>query len=200
MKQPNDTGLDAAIDKYKQAVELDPAMRLLMPSWPRPMSGSMQFGETPPLSTSLEETVRLRWRSIRASWTDISRWPAIFEQTGNEQGALDEIAKALSLDPSNPNTGVAGADLHPSQSVGRRREDFSPSLEGAPQLLVSLQRAWLWLTRAGQVSGGDPGFRAASLAAPRNSMALSNLGAEYLQIGEFAEATEILKTEPGLGS
>ena len=36
-------------------------------------------------------------------------------------------------------------------------------------------------------------FRAASLAAPRNAMALSNLGGEYLQIGKFDEALESLK-------
>jgi tetratricopeptide (TPR) repeat protein len=41
-------------------------------------------------------------------------------------------------------------------------------------------------------------YRAASLAAPRNSMALSNLGAEYLQIGKFSEATEILKRSGAL--
>jgi serine/threonine-protein kinase len=36
-------------------------------------------------------------------------------------------------------------------------------------------------------------FRAASIAAPGSAMAVGNLGGEYLQVGEFAEATESLK-------
>ena len=36
-------------------------------------------------------------------------------------------------------------------------------------------------------------FLAASVAAPRNAMVLGNLGGEYLEVGEFAEAREALK-------
>jgi tetratricopeptide (TPR) repeat protein len=41
-------------------------------------------------------------------------------------------------------------------------------------------------------------FRAASLAAPKRAMALSNLGGEYLQIGDFAEGLENIKRSMAL--
>jgi tetratricopeptide (TPR) repeat protein len=194
MKQPNDTGLDAAIEKYKEAVELDP--HYAMAHAKLALAYSHFYGiRRDPAALDLARANCERALALDPGLVDghlaLAR---VLEQTGNEQGALDEFAKALVLDPSNPRTLVWQADLYSRLNRWTDAERaFHRVLQERPNSWVTYNELGFALHGQAKYQEAIQAFRAASLAAPGSSMALSNLGEEYLQIGEFSEATESLK-------
>ena len=56
--QENDSGLDGAIEKYKQAIEIDPTMRWQMRSWLSHTSGCISCIVIPPLLYWPEPTAK----------------------------------------------------------------------------------------------------------------------------------------------
>ena len=159
------------------------------------MSGSMQFDEFPQLSTWLTETASVAL-SLHPGLADGHlALASVFEQTGNEQGALDEIAKALSLDPSESSERWSGRRrFTPVWIAGKKlRKTFRRALKEHPNYWLAYNELGFGLHGQAKYQEAIQAFRAASLAAPKYAMALSNLGVEYLQIGEFAEGLESLK-------
>jgi serine/threonine protein kinase/tetratricopeptide (TPR) repeat protein len=194
MKQPNDSGLDAAIEQYKQATELDShyasAHAQLALAYIRlhavrraPEALDLAYGNCR-LALSLNPGLADGHLALAS----------VFQQTGNEQGALDEIAKALSLNPSNPRILVWQAQIYNRLDRWEEAEKtFRRALQDHPNYWLAYNEYGFGLHGQGRYQEAIHAFRAASLAAPKNAMALYNLGGEYLQIGEFAEALESLK-------
>ena len=195
MNQPNDTGIDAAIEKYKQALELDPRYAVaLCEAGASLWSLLFRFGEAQPPLTSLSAIVELAL-SLDPSLVEAHLAQAlIFEYSGNGQAALNAITKALSLDPSNPKTLVWQAQVYARLDRWEEAEKtLRRALKEHPNYWLAYNELGFGLEEQGRYQEAVDAFRAASLAAPRNSMALSNLGVEYIQVGKFAEAMEILK-------
>jgi eukaryotic-like serine/threonine-protein kinase len=193
-KQPNDSGLDAAIAQYKQATELDPRYAIaharLALAYIRlyairraPEALDLAFGNCQ-VALSLDPELADGHLALAS----------VFEQTGNEQGALNEVAKALSLDPSDARTLVWQAQIYARLN---RWEDadktFHRALKEHPNYWLAYNELGFALHEQARYHEAIQAFRAASMAAPKNSMALANLGGEYLQIGKFTEALESLK-------
>ena len=194
MKQPNDTGLDAAIEKYKQAVELDSHYALAHAKLGIAYGRLYGIRHDP---AALDLARRNCARSLMLDPALVDGHLAlalVLEQTGDEQGALGEIAKALQLDPSNTN-----ALTWQGQIYGRlnRWADAETSFK---RVLQERPNAWVAYNEWGVVLNGMAKypeaiekFRSASLAAPANSQAVGNLGGAWLQVGDFAQATEALE-------
>jgi tetratricopeptide (TPR) repeat protein len=194
MKQPNDSGLDAAIDQYKQATDLDPRYAIaharLALAYVRlgamrraPEAIDLAFGNC---QVALSLDPGLVDGHLALAW--------VLEKTGNEQRALDEIAKALSLDPSNARTLVWQAQIYTRLD---RSEDAEKTLHRAlkehPNYWLAYNELGFGLHGQARYREAIQAFRAATLAAPKSSLASSNLGVEYLQIGEFVQGTEYLR-------
>ncbi len=193
-KQPNDAGLEAAISEYRTAVQLDSRFAMAHAKLAQAY-GRLFVIRRDPAALDLA-----RGNCQVALMLDPDLLEAhlaqalIFQHSGNEQEALHEIARALSIDPSNPTTLVWQAQIYTRLN---RWEDAEKTFH---RILKEHPNHWLIYNELGYGLDGQAryqdavkAFRAASLAAPKNSMALSNLGGEYLQIGEFAEARETLK-------
>ncbi len=128
MKQPNDSGLDAAIEQYKQATELDPRYAIaharLAVAYVRLYGNS---AKPPKRLTSLLETVRLRYRSILTLRMGISLWRRSLTRLETSRQHWMRRQGAFTRSRQRTNIGLAGADVHSSESVGGRGEDTSQS-------------------------------------------------------------------------
>jgi eukaryotic-like serine/threonine-protein kinase len=194
MKQPNDAGLGAAIEKYKQTVDLDPQWALGYAKLGIAYGRLYEIQRDP---AALDLSRRNCARSLMLEPALVEGHLAqglLLEQTGDEQGALDEIAKALKLDPSNTNALAWQGQIY--GRLGRwadAENSFRRVLQERPNAWVAYNEWGVVLNGLGRYQEAIEKFRAASLAAPGNSQAFGNLGGAYLQVGDFAQATEALK-------
>jgi Tfp pilus assembly protein PilF len=194
MKQPNDTGLDAAIEKYKQAVDLDP--QYAMAHAQLGIAYGHQYGIRHN-SAALElargncERALLLEPGLVAGHLALG---FVMEQTGDEKGALHEISNALKLDASNPMALSWQAQIY--GELGRYAEaenSFKRVLQERPNSWVAYNNWGVVLNELGRYQEAIEKFRAASVAAPGSAQAFGNLGGAFLQIGDFTQATECLK-------
>jgi serine/threonine protein kinase/tetratricopeptide (TPR) repeat protein len=193
-RQPNDAGLDEAIVNYKQAVDIDPRYALAHAKLAQAY-GRLYAIRRDPAALDLAMANSNVALTLNPNLVDghLAR-ALVLEQTGNEQGALDEISKAFALDPSNPTTLRWQAQIYMRLNRWKDAEQtYQRVLKERPNDWTAYNDLGFALHEQGKYQESIQAFRAASLAAPRSSMALSHLGAEYLQVGEFAEATESLK-------
>ena len=199
MKQPNDTGLNEAVEKYKEAVELDPRYALahaqLALAYHRLYEvqrdpGALELARLNSDHALLLDSALVEGYRARA-------W--VLDETGDEQGALDEAAKALALDPSNAKSLLCQADIYIRLN---RRADAEQTLrrilKERPNYWVTYNELAAILHDQGKFQESIRALRTASVAAPGSALALSNLGVEYLQIGDFAAAMENLKKSMAL--
>ena len=193
-KQPNDTGLDAAIEKYKDAVDLDPHYAMAYAKLAEAYSRVYEVGREP---GAIELA---RGNSERALALDPGiveghlAMASVLEATGNEQRALDEIVNVLQRDPSNPRALRWQAQIYTRLNRWDDAEKaFQYALKERPNSWVTYNNFGIALHAEGKFRQAIQAFRAASIAAPRSAMALGNLGGEYLQTGEFLEAEEASK-------
>jgi serine/threonine protein kinase/Flp pilus assembly protein TadD len=194
MKQPNDTGLDAAIEKYKQAVDLDPRYAIAHAKLAQAY-GRLYGIRRDPGALDLARGNCEHALALDAGLVDAHLARAyLLEQTGNVQGALDEITKTLALDPLNPKTLLWQARFYTRLNRWTDAEQtFHRVLQERPNSWVTYNDLGFALHEEGKHQEAIQAFRAASVAAPGSALALSNLGVEYLQTGDFAKATESLK-------
>jgi tetratricopeptide (TPR) repeat protein len=199
MKEPNDTGLEAAIEKYKQAVELDSRYAIAHAKLAQAY-GRFYVIRRNPAALDLARGNCQVALTLDPGLADGHLVQAlILEYSGNEQGALQEIAKALSLDPSNPRTLVWQARIYTRLNRwGEAEKTLRRVLKEHPNHWFAYNELGFGLEEQGRYQEALEAFRAASLAAPKNSITLSNLGVEYIQIGQFAEAIETLQRSAAL--
>ena len=194
MKQPNDTGLEAAIDKYKEAVDLDPQYALAHAKLGFAY-GRLYAIRHDPGALELARGNCERALTLEPDLVDGHlELGSVLKQSGDEQGALDEFAKVLKLDPSNPTALVWQGQTYArlNRWVDAERT-FNRVLQERPNNWLAYNELGAALNMQGKYQEAIEKFRAATLAAPGNAQAFANLGGEYLQIGDFAQATESLK-------
>ncbi len=194
MKQPNDTGLEAAIDKYKEAVDLDPQYALAHAKLGFAY-GRLYAIRHDPGALELARGNCERALTLEPDLVDGHlELGSVLKQSGDERGALDEFAKVLKLDPSNPTALVWQGQTYArlNRWVDAERT-FNRVLQERPNNWLAYNELGAALNMQGKYQEAIEKFRAATLAAPGNAQAFANLGGEYLQIGDFAQAAESLK-------
>jgi tetratricopeptide (TPR) repeat protein len=194
LKRANDAGLEAAIEKYKQAVSLDPRYAI---AHAKLAQAYVRFSviRRNPAALDLARGNSQVALALDPGLVDAHLARAVvFEYSGDEQAALQEVDKALSLDPANPKTLVWQAAIY--TRIDRwpdAEKTFRRVLNEHPNYWMAYNDLGFGLHGQARYQEAIQAFRAASLAAPGNSMSLGNLGVEYLQIGEFADGTTTLR-------
>jgi eukaryotic-like serine/threonine-protein kinase len=192
--EENDRGLDAAIGKYKQAIEIDPhfavASAKLALAYFRYYilhrdSAALELAHENCQSAIAENPNLVEAHLALAS---------VLDWTGDKPAALREISKALSIDPGNPS-----ALLYQGQTLTRcnRWHDAEETLS---RLVTIRPNYWLGHDEFGVAYGWQgkyaeaaAEFRAASLAAPQRVAPLTNLSTVYLEMGKPDDAVDIAK-------
>ena len=194
IKQPNDAGLEAAIGKYNEAVERDPryatAYAKLALAYCRYHVIHQDPGILDLALGNCKLALTLDPNMVDAHLAHAS----VLEQTGDVNGALKEVARALALDPSDPRTLVWQAQLYGRLNRWADAErTFHRVLKERPNFWLAYNELGVVLNQQGKYQEAIQAFHAACVAAPGNALAFNNVGSIYLQTGKFSDAIDYLK-------
>ena len=193
-KQPNDAGLNAAIEKYKEAVDIDPhyaiAHARLAQAYGRLYDTRLEPAALDLARANCATALKLDPTLVEGHLA----LAMVLEDTGNDKAALAEYAQALAIDPANPKALLWQAQVYTRLNRWPEAEQAYKRLQlERPNSWVGYNDLGTVLHNQGKYQEAVNAYRAANLAAPENSLAGTNLGGEYLQIGRLAEARECLK-------
>ncbi len=192
-KKENDTGLDAAIEKYKQAIEIDPRYAVAQSRLGWAYLRSYGLHRDPAALTlaglNCKSAIQLDPNLVDAHLGLFS----VCRQTGDDEGATREMSKALSLDPSNEHTLTYQADFYASSNQWDKAEEtFNRVLQLRPNYWLAHNEWGAVLEDEGKYPQALMEYRSASLLAPTNAFALKNVGSVYLRLGRLPEALKCL--------
>ena len=198
-KQPNDAGLEPAIEKYKQAVELDRRYALATAKL------AVAYCHLADVKHDPAAIALARANAETALTIDPDLVPArmalagALEQTGDMTSALQEMKRALAADPANTQTltwlGDSYVRLNRWQSA---EESFRRALQLRPNNWIAHTELGLLLYKQGKYLQALSEFRTAALASPKDALTQSNVGFMYLVLGHIPEALEKLKVSLSL--
>jgi serine/threonine protein kinase/Tfp pilus assembly protein PilF len=193
-KQSNDTGLEAAIEKYKEAIDLDGHYALATANL------ALAYCHLAGVKHDPAATALARANAQTALAMDPTLVPArmalagAFEQTGDETSALREMKRALAADPRNARTlvwlGQAYARLNHWQSA---EDSLRRALQLRPNDWIAHNELGLLLYSEGKYADALSEFRTAALASPKDVLTQTNIGCMYLMLGRIPEALEKLR-------
>ncbi len=188
-KRENDTGLDAAIEKYKQAIDIDPryavAQAKLAWAYLRSYGLHRESAALTLAGLNCKSAIQLDPNLVDAHLGLAS----FYRQTGDDEGATREMSKALALDPSDAHTLTYQADFYAAANQWDKAEEtFHRVLELRPNYWLAHNEWGAVLEDQGRYPEALMEFRSASLIAPGNAFALRNVGSAYLRIGKLPEA------------
>jgi eukaryotic-like serine/threonine-protein kinase len=194
LRQPNEKGLEASIEKYKQAVSLDAqyaiAHAMLAQAYAR-----LSFVKRDPAALDLARdnsrvALRLDQGLVEAHLAEA----LILDFSGEEEAALGEIAKALALDPANPKTLIRQAQIYILMGRGVEAEKtVRRILSEHPNYWLAYDHLGFILHGQGRYDDAIRAYQKAALSAPGNAYLQGMLGWEFLQIGNFTDGTAVLR-------
>jgi eukaryotic-like serine/threonine-protein kinase len=193
-KQDNDTGLESAIEKYKQAIGLDRRYALATANL------ALAYCRLAAVKHDPAAIALARANAEAALAMDPNLVPArmalagALEQAGDETSALREMKRALSVDPADPQTltwlGQAYARLNRWQSA---EDSFRRALQLRPNDWVAHNELGTLFYTQGKYLHALSEFRTAALTIPKDVLTQTNVGIMYLILGRTQEAIEKLR-------
>jgi tetratricopeptide (TPR) repeat protein len=192
-KEENDTGLEAAIEKYKQAIDLDPryaqAQTRLAWAYLRHYGLHQDPAALTLAGLNCKSAIQLD-PTLADAHVGLA---SVYRQTGEDENAAREMSRAISLDPSNAHTLVNQGDFYAMANRWDEAEaTFNRVLNLRPNYWLAHNEWGAVLEDQGKYPRALLEFRTASLAAPKNAFALKNVGAVYRRLGKLPEALEAL--------
>jgi serine/threonine protein kinase/Tfp pilus assembly protein PilF len=192
-KKENDTGLEAAIEKYKQAIEIDPRYAVAQAKLAWAYLRSYGLHREPAALTlaglNCKSAIELDPNLVDAHLGLAS----FYRQTGDDDSASREMSKALALDPSDAHTLTYQGDFYAAANQWDKAEEtFHRVLELRPNYWLAHNEWGAVLQDQGRYPEALMEFRSASLLVPGNAFALRNVGSVYLRLGKLPEALESL--------
>jgi eukaryotic-like serine/threonine-protein kinase len=188
-KQPNDAGLDPAIEKYKEALDLDPHYALAAAKLALAYIRVAYLKHDPAaitLARANAEAALERNPSLVPAHMALA---SVLEQTGDENAAIREMSKALALDPADTRTMIWQAQIYSRLNRWREAEEyFHRALRQRPNDWLAYNELGMFLYTQGKYQEAATEFRAANLANPKYALALNNIGSVYLFLGRVPEA------------
>ena len=198
--QPNDAGLDAAMEKYQQAIDLDSnyarAYAELAWSYCR-----YYYLHKNPSALTLAEGNCVRAIAIDPQLVaGHLAYAAVLGYRGDQDGAIRETAKALAIDPSDARTLVSQGELYTRLNRWTDGEDtFARVLKLRPNSWVAHQEFGFLYSNEAKYSKALDQFLAVTIEVPKRAIGFANVGAIYLQLGKLDDAINNVEKALALG-
>ncbi len=185
MDQPNDRGLENALENYKKALDFDPhfAKANAQLAWAycryyfvRKMASALLLAEE-----NCKAAISMDPQLVEAHLA----YASVLEYRGDRDGAFRETARALAIDPSNPKTLVYQAQLYSRANRWADAETtFGTVLTLRPNYWWAHNERGVLYNYEGKYPEALNEFRAVTLMLSNNALAFNNVGSIYLQIGK----------------
>jgi tetratricopeptide (TPR) repeat protein len=192
--QLNDTGLEQAIEKYKDAVEKDPGFALayarLAMAYCRVSEMQHDPGALALARKNLDRAQNLQPDLLQVHLVAAS----VSEMTGDPEGALLEYGKALSIDPINNRTLVWQGDTYVRLERWPEAErTFQRAIEAHPNNWYGYNELGVAFAKQGKYKEALAQYRMASACQPRNALVWIGIGDACLQMGNLDPAEEAFR-------
>ena len=188
-RQPNDTGLDQALEKYQQALDSNPHFALGYARIALAYMRKHQLAHDPGALALAEENAQLAIAHNPESPNAVLSQALVYLYSGRAQQALDATARALQLDPGNPEVllyrGIAYRDLN---RLRDEENTYRLIIQQRPNFYVAYNELGLSLYRQGRYADSATIFQQAAQVAPRQALPLTNLGVAYQLLGKKQDA------------
>jgi eukaryotic-like serine/threonine-protein kinase len=200
-RKENDSGLEPAIEKYKEATDLDRHYALaharLALAYCR-LWGLQHNSGALVLSLGAADAAL----AMNHDLADAHNARGFFmQQTGDQPSAMREMKMALALDPGNTQTLIWQAQFYTDLNQWQAAEaGFRRALQLRPNYWLAHNELGALLQFQGRYTEALREFRAANLVNPRNALALLNMGCLYLLLGRPGEASDRLQQSMRLKS
>ena len=191
VKQPNDAGLETALEKYKEAVDLDTRFALAYAKLATAYSRFFLLHRDP-AALALAQANCETALSISPSLIEAHLALAeALDDGGSRLDALKETARALALDPANARAlATHGYTLTRCNQWVEAEKVMHQLLRARPNSWRGrIQLGYLY-SLVGRYADALMEFKTASLAIPKDALSLNNIAAVYLQQGMIAPAKQ----------
>jgi eukaryotic-like serine/threonine-protein kinase len=192
--QPNNTGLDAAILKYGECLEKEPDFRLAYAKLAIAYIRKYRLLHDPMLLTLARQNAEKAADANSTSATGLLSRALVYLYTGDTDPAMTYFAKALKVDPGNPEILLYRARaLRDLNRWPESEQTYREMLKERPNYWPAYNDlGWILFHQAKYQEAADA-FDAAAMAAPNVAMPLANLGSMYLELGKHDEAIDASK-------
>lgn len=180
-RQPNDTGLDAAIEKYQIVLEAAPHFALGYARIAQAYTRKYYLFHDAAALEMAERNAEIAVRHNPESPSAVLSQALVYLYSGRTDEALKELDRVLQLDPGNPEILLYKAAAY--------RDSNKPVSEEGTYRSIILQRPNFYraynglgmaLFRQARYKESVTAFRRATQIAPRQALPFSNLGMVYL--------------------
>ena len=194
MKRGISADITAAVEKYKLATEADPRYALAYAK----LAVAYCFLQNLRSDPALLDLARANCQTALELKKDLveahQALSFVYENTGNQKRALEEIEKALALDRENPRTLAWKARIYGRMNRwGDSEQTFRQILKLRPNYWPAYNDIGAIQNSQGQYANAIRSFRIAAAAAPGSALASNNLGALHLKLGDFQNASDYFK-------
>ena len=190
VNQPNNLGLEAAVLRYQQALEIDPYFALAYAKLAMAYTRQFHLDKDPAnlalaqsnATLSLFATIPLRLTSSQAM---------VFLYSGKDKEALDYFEKSLKVDPRNPETLLYRAEALRDASKWQEAEGvYQEIIEERPNYWPAYNGLGYVLYRYREYEKAAQAYERAANAAPQVALPLANLGTMYEELSERDKAID----------
>jgi serine/threonine protein kinase/Flp pilus assembly protein TadD len=189
--KPNDSGLGAAILLFQKAVDVDPQFALgyaeLAITYVRRFNVD---GDRANLTLANgNSTIALRYNPNSARALLSAALVDLY--TGNTKRAMEYFARALAIDPDNPQVLLYKAQAFRFMNQnGKAEEVYNLIISKRPNYWPAYNELGYLLSQSGRHEDAANAFRSAMAAAPPVALPQANLGSEYVFLNRRQDAIE----------
>ena len=192
--QPNDSGLDQAVQNYQKAIEVQPqfayAYARLSLAYSRKFNRFRDRATLNLAQRNADLAVRYNTQSMNA----VLARATVQLYSGNTPDALGALEKALQIDPGNPQLLIAKARaFRYLERFADEEAVYRELIRNRPNFWPTYNELGLLLFRQAKYQEAADVFSEGSTVAPRVARLLTNLGAMQLSLKRNADAEATFK-------
>jgi serine/threonine protein kinase/tetratricopeptide (TPR) repeat protein len=192
--QPNDKGLDGAVDKYQKLLEAEPRFALGYADLSLAYIRKFQLGKDQAFLNLAEKNAALAVQYNPESAKGVLAAAVVDLERGKTQQAMDGFARALQLDPGNPLTLLFKARAFADLAQVKEEEGvYREVVRLRPNYWLAYNDLGYCLFRQTRYQEAADAFAQGAAVAPRVALPLTNLGTAYLAMHKDKDAEDAFR-------